>query len=39
MLEIGQRFSLHRAKVDGDRNGVHLPHDDIMDALRPGTAC
>ncbi len=36
MLEIGQRFSLHRDKVDGDRNGVHLPHDDIMDALRPG---
>lgn len=36
MLEIGQRFTLHRGKVDGDRDGVHLPHEDIMDALRPG---
>jgi pyruvate kinase len=36
MLEIGQRFDLHRERVDGDRMGVHVPHPDIMDALLPG---
>ncbi|WP_237153093.1 pyruvate kinase [Oryzibacter oryziterrae] len=35
-LEIGAKFSLHRAKIDGDINGVTLPHPEIMDALEPG---
>jgi pyruvate kinase len=35
-LEIGAKFSLHRAKIDGDVNGVTLPHPEIMDALEPG---
>lgn len=36
VLEIGSTFTLHRDKIDGGPEGVHLPHADIMDALQPG---
>ncbi len=35
-LEIGAKFAFHREKVDGDVNGVTLPHPEIIDALEPG---
>ncbi|WP_181706579.1 pyruvate kinase [Chthonobacter rhizosphaerae] len=36
MLTIGQRFSLTNERVDGDATAVHLPHPEILEALRPG---
>jgi pyruvate kinase len=36
MLEVGQTFRLFREKVDGDADGVHLPHPEILDALKVG---
>lgn len=36
VLEIGQEFSFHADRIDGDAKGVHLPHPEILEALRPG---
>ncbi|WP_075215164.1 pyruvate kinase [Mongoliimonas terrestris] len=36
MLTIGQEFRLTNARIEGDATGVHLPHPEILEALRPG---
>ena len=37
-LEIGQKFRFDADKADGDINRVHLPHPEILEALKPGAS-
>ena len=37
-LNNGQSFTLDSDKTPGDKNRVHLPHPEILAALRPGHA-
>ncbi len=36
MLEAGQEFRFVADKIDGNKNEVHLPHPEILEALKAG---